>query len=424
MNIVYLRTDVSPDEVKVGGSVAHTLGVIRALKKRGDSIYCASSAMKRILSSEGLDGFVPLSIAPILFFLFWRLWHIRWGLDLLLSGPLFALQTRKFFRNPIDLIYQRYSLLNCSGVLLKWWFKVPLVLEYNGSEVWAFEKWSSRDAHAPLFKFSWLSKKIEAYNLCFADTIVVVSEELRSELITRGVSPAKITCVSNGVDVDEYDSSRYVADRVKLRKELSLEDKIVVGFVGTFSYWHGIEVIKESIPEIVREHNNISFLLIGDGPLKKDLQDFVKQHGFESSVVCTGALLADDSRRYLAACDMYVSPTYDKNDDGSPFFGSPTKLFEYLSMGKPVIVSKIKHLCAVTAPIADESESIISNDTTGLCVTPNSIDSFSRAVVKIARLDDGVRQKIGENARRRALDWTWDKHVEKILRGRCEHNGK
>ncbi len=136
--IVYLRTDLGTQNLKSGGSVTHTLGVINGLLKVGYSIVCASSAMHSMLDTLPLTTLKTLYIPKIMK-------PFGFKLNCLLSNISFTLSVKKLFKkNSFDFIYQRYSMLNATGVVLSWWFATPLVLEFNGSEVFCDRYWAPK----------------------------------------------------------------------------------------------------------------------------------------------------------------------------------------------------------------------------------------------------------------------------------------
>lgn len=193
--ILYLRTDICNEELTAGGSVTHTLGVIQGFADLGYDVSCASSCMKKLLQKQKLKKLMNLSSPAWLGFL-------RWKVNCFLSSFFFFFQVRTLLKNhDVLFIYQRYSLLNMTGVLLKWVYKKKLILEYNGSEAWIVTHWTAKKRW---LTFEWLMKKVEQINIKNADTIIVVSEVLKSELLEQGILKNKILVNPNGVDAQRY----------------------------------------------------------------------------------------------------------------------------------------------------------------------------------------------------------------------------
>src|SRR5262249_30583277 len=130
----------------------------------------------------------------------------------------------------------------------------PLLLEYNGSEVWLSRQWDP-------VGLKWLLKQVEQLNLRAADRIFVVSSVGRQNLISAGVDPSRIIVNPNGVDPEMF---RPQCGGDGIRRMLGIVDRIVVGFVGTFGPWHGAPVLAKAAG-LLRPDSNCHFLFIGGG---------------------------------------------------------------------------------------------------------------------------------------------------------------
>jgi glycosyltransferase involved in cell wall biosynthesis len=105
----------------------------------------------------------------------------------------------------------------------------------------------------------------------------------------------------------------------------------------------------------------------------------------------------------LAACDLCVSP-HVPNEDGSPFFGSPTKLFEYLASGRAVIASDLGQIGEV-----------LEHDRNAWLVPPGDAVALADALVRLAD-DPALRRRLGDAGRDDACRrFSWTAHVERIL---------
>src|SRR5262249_43825970 len=230
---------------------------------------------------------------------------------------------RSLAKQPPVALYQRHSRFSVSGALLSRELSVPLILEYNGSEEWVADNWD------PAHFRRWL-RLCEDFSLKSAAMIVVVSEALREELTSRGIPTAKIVVNPNAVDSDVFHPG---AGGNRIRAELGIgEHDLVVCFVGTFSYWHGISVLQEAarrIMENLRElelPQRLRFLLIGNGPLRSEVAAHLHSWAASGDILFTGTIPHDAVPRYLDAADIFVSP-HTSMANGKPFFGSPTKIF-------------------------------------------------------------------------------------------------
>ncbi|MGQ9631406.1 MAG: glycosyltransferase family 4 protein [bacterium] len=387
--ISYLRTDLWMG-TKVGGSVGHIAGVANAFHSLGYKLFFVSSD-----ELEMIDRGIPVNvIKPSSMF------------NLISEVPNIAYNIRftKFAKNIIntkkpDLIYQRYSLDNFSGVEISQELGIPFVLEYNGSEVWIAKNWGK-----PL-KFQRLAELIEEINLKYADLIVVVSRVMKDELTARGVDERKILVNPNCVNPEVFNSERFSSEDINsMKDQLGIErNKILVGFIGTFSAWHGAEVLARTVKEVVRNNDNIHFLMIGDGPLMKDVKDIISGDKVENFVTLTGLVPQNQAPKYLAICDILTSP-HVPNPDGTPFFGSPTKLFEYMAMGKGIVASDLEQIGEV-----------LGHNKTAWLVKPGNVGELAEGILTLAQSKE-LRERLGKNAREEALaKYTWEKNVRNVI---------
>lgn len=372
--------------VKAGGSIAHIAGVVNALVDRGCELTLATAGQPVGVT----DAAAALRLRPPRFYglpVESNLYRFGASVPRQLSGV----------RRP-SLVYQRLSLGSYAGVVVARRHGVPLVLEYNGSEVWVARNWGQ-----PL-RYESLAKDAEEASLRHARLVVTVSEALADELLRRGVPPERIVWHPNGVDAAAFAPDRFSADdRLHLRAQYGISDEAtVVTFVGTFGRWHGVDVLARAIRRGAAwaRDAGVRFLLVGDGLKMPEVRRELE--GLDDVVVLAGLVPQATAPLHLAASDILVSP-HVPNDDGSPFFGSPTKLFEYMAAGKAIVASDL-----------DQIGDVLRGDV-ALLVRPGDAEDLERDL-REAVADPGRRAELGERARRRVLErYTWSHHVDAIL---------
>jgi glycosyltransferase involved in cell wall biosynthesis len=213
-----------------------------------------------------------------------------------------------------------------------------------------------------------------------------------------------------------------------LRRRLGIAaDAVVVMFIGTFGAWHGVEVFAQAIRAMAERDadalraGKVHFVLVGDG-LKMPAVRAALPPSFDHSLVTmTGLVPQEDAPQYLAIADVVVSP-HVQNADGSRFFGSPTKLFEYMVMGKAIVASDLEQIGTIlkagihvaNLPDADPRP---GEDRLAVLCPPANVDALVEALWFIVR-QPAWRRVLGGNARAEALTkYTWARHVSAILDG-------
>jgi ubiquinone/menaquinone biosynthesis C-methylase UbiE len=208
------------------------------------------------------------------------------------------------------------------------------------------------------------------------------------------------------------------ADRAALRRELGWSDRErVVCFTGTFGGWHGVDVLAAAMPRIASENPDVRFLLIGDGTHKHLVDTATREHGLAARVHAPGRVPQPEGARLLKAADIFVSPHSSHMVD-SRFFGSPTKLFEYMACGGGIVASDLEQIGQVLQPALRPSDFSggappVAAERAVLCA-PGNVDDFVRAVGALAQYPDTARA-LGRNARAAAQsDFSWEAHVRRL----------
>jgi glycosyltransferase involved in cell wall biosynthesis len=129
-------------------------------------------------------------------------------------------------------------------------------------------------------------------------------------------------------------------DACGLKESLGLEGKFIIGFSGTFELYHGISFLAKSIKMVVRRIPQAVFLFVGDGSFRAQLDEIVKQDNVQKNTIITGFLPFEEVPKYLSICDVLVSPGIN-NPDGTEFFNSPIKNFEYMGLKKPIVATAV-----------------------------------------------------------------------------------
>lgn len=386
---LYIKATMSYG-IQSGGAVAHSAGVLKALEAKGvhPAVYTTDYIPQGIVKREALHhislkGYhdFPAELGKLY-------------LNLSAYREICDLQKGKI----PSFIYQRYEMNDYIGLKLARKYNVPFVLEFNGSAIWINKNW------AGALKYGKIVGQIEKVNFEKADLIVCVSEALKDVLLAQGVPSEKILVAYNGVDEKKYTPD---VDNRQIREKYGIGNKIVIGFCGSFGKFHGAEKLAEAYGNLLLHNqeyrDNTYLLMIGEGMTLPKVQRILKSLRADANSCCTGSVPFEEMPSYLAACDILVAP-HGYNRDGSPFFGSPTKLFEYMAMGKAIAASDLEQI-----------GHILNDRKTALLFEPGNVEEMETALLTLIEGAD-LREQLGRKAREEAVaKYTWEKHVEKIL---------
>lgn len=225
-----------------------------------------------------------------------------------------------------------------------------------------------------------------------ARRVLCLSEATRKRLIEYWKVPAdKIIVLPLAADVDLFGQQ---FDVYEVRRLLGFRDEPVIGFVGSFQMWHGLEDLVAAFARVRESFPHAQLLLVGDGPGRAKVEDHVRKLNLDSAVTFTGRVGYRDIPRHLAAMDVVTAP-YPQL--GREMWFSPLKLYEYMAAGKAIVATRCGQIAEV-----------IQDGTTGLLADPGDVSALARAVCQVIA-DPNLRRTLGANARRQAKDrhsWT------------------
>ena len=381
LRIAYLRSTPSPGSA-AGGAATHINGFVNAATQLGAEVRVISNDYIAGLDERKLTLVDPEPIGTT-----------RAAFDLRNNLIFSAGVLREIDVVPVDLIYQRYGRFTWAGVEAGLRAAVPLFLEYNGSEVWIGKHWDM-SGMIPLLE------RFERLNLKAASRIFVVSEVERRNLLRLGIADEKIIVNPNAVDTDKF---RPDIGGASARQELGIGPReILAGFVGTFGPWHGVLTLAEAIT-LMPAKSSVRFLLVGAGRFRDEVERIIRTAGKTDSVIFTGHLDHARIPALLDACDVLLSP-HVPLDDGSEFFGSPTKLFEYMAMGKAIVASRLGQIGEV-----------LTDDESGILIEPGNARQLAEAILRLSESPD-LRQRLGTAARRAAVEQhTWKQNAQRVI---------
>jgi glycosyltransferase involved in cell wall biosynthesis len=202
--------------------------------------------------------------------------------------------------------------------------------------------------------------------------IICVSKTVRDFVERReGVRPEK-TCLIYNVPVWLFENG---SDRPPSRPRLGFsgQDCVIVS-VGSLVENKGHRVLIEALRMLIPTHPHLKLLILGDGPLRPDLEQLVQRHQLASAVVFAGVVKSP--RLFLALSDIFVLPTLHRE-------GLPLAVLEAMDQGLPVVASRIGGI-----PEA------VAHNRSGLLVPPKDCPALGAAIARLAT-DSAERNAMG-----------------------------
>lgn len=283
-----------------------------------------------------------------------------------------------------DLLYERYAFGNRAGALASREMRLPFVLEVNSPLV-------DELAGTRGIAFGTLARRIERFIFSSADLVCVVSEELRQILVRSGVAPDKMVVVPNGVHLERFHLPISAEQRAAARAELRISaspESVVVGFVGYFRRWHGLDLLIRAWSGC--RNDDLHLVLIGDGEGVSDIASLVADLDVADRVHFGGAHPLEAIPGLLAALDIAVLPAITP-------YASPLKLVEYMAAGLPIV-----------APDQPNIRELVQDRESALLFPPGSMQGLATALETLIH-DRTLRERLGRKARasveQRCLTW-------------------
>jgi glycosyltransferase involved in cell wall biosynthesis len=363
------------------GWSSHMLGVIHALRGQGHAVYPFLASGTRLPHRQGPDRSTSRSRA-LRALIPSRARLARRDLGELAHDLWLHRRIRDACRSfGPDVIYERTEVYHAAGLRVARRLGLPLVLEVNGPLVDERQEWAG-------LLLPGLARRIEAVKYAGAQAVVTVSTALADFLAAQGVERSRLHAIPNGADVVLFDPAR--AHPGAVRTQFGLGRRLVVGFVGAFADWHGLEPLVQAMADAACSRVlDLHLLMIGDGPSRPGLRRLAQRLGLDGRITLPGSVPHDQVPHYLAAMDICVLPSAN-------WYMSPIKLFEYGAMGKAVIAPSTPAVCEV-----------MSDGVDGLLVEPGDPVELAGAIRRLACHPEERRRLATTFQARVRQDHTW-----------------
>jgi len=385
LNICYIASDVVVPHHR--GASTHTLELARHLADRGHVVNLVSRRGLGQRQIEEISGVTVHRVSDGIIFnnpyssyrrsyqhrrMEPRVLKTMYGIYFTRFFPLFvAMKASRIIRDSrSEIILERETSFGAGGIA-SYVTGIPLALEIIGPR---YNKYSVNRASLIFY-----------YN---------------PAMIKFSLSEKKLSRVSAAANINlfKYDSEM----REKARLSLGFDEKTIVGFLGTFAEWQGVDDIVSAAGKL---RNNRSFHFLMIGPYFERIAEKVRRLGLSDIFTFLGAVNYEDVPKYLCSADILLAP-YNINRDperARSGIGSSLKVFEYMACSRPVISTDVY-------PINEE----ISNGTDSVLLPPGDVQALATAIQELAA-DPDEQSRLGRAGRRLVeRKYSWGRFAESI----------
>lgn len=285
-----------------------------------------------------------------------------------------------------DCLYERYNLFQPAGVWLRRRVGLPMLLEVNAPLV------HERGRYGGL-GFPALARWSERTTWTGADVVLPVTGVLAEHVRAAGVAEDRIAVIPNGIDKARFAGA---PEPEAAKAALGLGGRLVLGFTGFVRSWHRLDRVVDLLAA-ERPGPPLHLLLVGDGPVRDELESRAAGLGIGDRLTITGVVDHARVADHVAAFDVALQPAVTP-------YASPLKMAEYMALARPIV-----------APATPNIREILDDGDNAVLFDPDDDGAFRRAIERLVD-DPALRAKLGARARatidERGL--TWDRNAERV----------
>lgn len=212
-----------------------------------------------------------------------------------------------------------------------------------------------------------LTRWLETRTLKRAQHVFTICEGLRSDIVARGISAARVTVIPNAVDIDSFEPGGQPDAALKTR--LGLDGASVIGFIGSFYAYEGLDLLLDALPGILRQRPEVRVLLVGGGPQDDALKAQAQRLGVADTVVFTGRVPHAEVQRYYDLVDVLA---YPRRSMRLTELVTPLKPLEAMAQGRLLVASDV-----------GGHKELIHHGETGILFRAGSTGALTQAVVSL-----------------------------------------
>ncbi len=212
-----------------------------------------------------------------------------------------------------------------------------------------------------------MTRSQESWVVKHADAITTICQGLQDDLIARGTGREKITVIPNAVDIEQFGPSGQ--PDLALQQQLGLAGSRVLGFIGSFYAYEGLDLLLDALAEILYHLPDIKVLLVGGGPQEQNLRAQAQRLSIVDRIVFTGRVPHHEVNRYYDLVDVLV---YARHSMRLTDLVTPLKPLEAMAQGRLFVASDV-----------GGHKELIHNGQTGLLFPAGDAHALARTVMNL-----------------------------------------
>ncbi|WP_018075860.1 TIGR04063 family PEP-CTERM/XrtA system glycosyltransferase [Novosphingobium nitrogenifigens] len=244
-----------------------------------------------------------------------------------------------------------------------------------------------------------LTRMLENRVIAGADAVVTICQGLKQDLVARGCDAGRITIMPNGVDLGLFGTP--LPRDAALAAQLDLGEGPVIGFLGSFYPYEGLDDLIAAMPAIVAADPGVRLLLVGGGPAEAGLRSAAAASPVSSAIRFVGRVPHHEVDRYYALADVVC---YPRKAMRLTDLVTPLKPLEAMAQGKLVAASSV-----------GGHRELIEDGVTGTLFAPDDPAALAQAMVRLLgdRAGWPERREVARDFVRKSHDW--NRNAERYL---------
>jgi len=248
-----------------------------------------------------------------------------------------------------------------------------------------------------------LTRKMETHVVKHADAVTTICQGLKEDLINRNFPESKFTVIPNAVNIEQFELIKQADKEANktLAEELKITNCQVIGFLGSFYAYEGLDLAIAAMPEVLKENPNAKLLLVGGGPQEKNLKEQATLLGLEDKIIFTGRVPHSEVGKYYSLVDLLV---YPRKTMRLTELVTPLKPLEAMAQGKVCLASNV-----------GGHKELIEDGQNGFLFDADNVEALAKKVSKLLSISDQWQDVISRGRNYVEAERNWQVSVGKYL---------